>query len=117
VAEARRCLQCDLRLMITPPVLPPERWLEFTRANAARVPAVEGVFVLADADKKPSVIKGTADVHAGILAEIESGTAGRFFFWEEDRLYTKRETELIQQHLKRYGALPGGALAELDDLF
>ena len=117
LAEAKRCLQCDLRLMITQPTLPPERWLEFSRSNVEQVPAVEGVFILADSGRKPIAIKGTSDIQAGLLEKLESPAESRFFLWEEDRMYTKRESELIQQHLKQYGELPGGGDDDLDDLF
>ena len=115
--EAKRCLQCDLRLMLAEPPLPPERWVEFDRARVEQVPAVEGVFILADADKKTTVIKGAADMRAGLLEQLASGAGPRYFLWEEDRMYTKRESELIQQHLEQYGELPGGGDDELDDLF
>jgi hypothetical protein len=117
VSEARRCLQCDLRLGISPPVLPPERWLEFNRVNVARVPAVAGVVILADASRKPTQIKGLASIQAYLSAQLEAGTAVGFFLWEEDRMYTQRESELIQQHVQRYGELPGGGADELDELF
>jgi NADPH-dependent glutamate synthase beta subunit-like oxidoreductase/Pyruvate/2-oxoacid:ferredoxin oxidoreductase delta subunit len=117
LAEAQRCLQCDLRLTIAPPALPPERWLEFNRENVDQVPAAEGVFVLAGRDRKPTVIKGSANIQAGLLEKLESETEACYFLWEEDRMYTKRESELIQQHLKQYGTLPGGGDDELDDLF
>ena len=116
-AEAKRCLQCDLRLMITPAELPPEKWLQFNQLNVDQVPVVEGVFILADANKKPTVIKGTEDVQAGLLERLESPGETCLFLWEEDRMYTKRESELIQQHLQQYGELPGGGDDELDDLF
>lgn len=96
---------------------PPERWLEFNRASVDQVPAVEGVFILTDPDKRPIVIKGTTNIQAELLEKIESGPDARFFVWEEDRMYTKRESELIQQHLGQYGELPGGGDDELDDLF
>lgn len=117
VSEARRCLQCDLRLMMARPERPPEKWQEFRESNVERVPAVEGVFILADAERKPTLIKGAEDVHAGLMEKLESGASASFFLWEEDRMYTKKESELIQQHLKRYGQLPGGGDDELDDLF
>ncbi len=117
VAEAKRCLQCDLRLMIAQPPVPPERWLEFNRSNVEQVPVAEGVFVLADPEKKPVVIKGMTNIQAGLLEKLAAGGDARFFRWEEDRMYTKRESELIQQHLKQYGELPGGGDDELDDLF
>jgi len=117
MAEAKRCLQCDLRLMITQPALPPERWLEFNQSNVDQVPAVEGIFILADANKKPTMIKGTADIRAGLVEKLELSTEVRFFLWEEDPMYTKRESEAIQQHLGQYGELPSGGDDELDDLF
>jgi len=117
VAEPQRCLQCDLRLLIAEPELPPERWLEFNVSNVNEVPAIEGVFVLAGSDKKPTMIKGAENVQEELLKKLESPAEVRFFMWEEDRMYTKRESELIQQHLKQYGELPGGGDDELDDLF
>ncbi len=117
IAEAKRCLQCDIRLMITEPELPPERWLEFNRATVDQVPAVEGVYILADSEKKPTTIKGTENILAGLWEKLESPGEARYFLWEEDRMYTKRESELIQQHLKQYGELPGGGDDELYDLF
>ncbi|MBU0718716.1 MAG: FAD-dependent oxidoreductase, partial [Planctomycetes bacterium] len=117
VAEAQRCLQCDLRLMLDLPTMPPERWLEFNSANVERAPAIDGVFVLANAEKKPVEIKGTADIRAGLVERLDGGAEASFFLWEEDRMYTKRESELIQQHLSQYGELPGGGADELDDLF
>jgi hypothetical protein len=117
VAEAKRCLQCDLRLTISEPPLPPEDWLAFTRSNVEQVPDVEGIFILADADRKPITIKGTENVRAGLLDRLDDPADARFFQWEEDRMFTKRESELIQQHLEQYGELPGGGDDELDDLF
>ena len=115
VAEARRCLQCDLRLQLRRPFLPPEKWLPLSTENIEAVPEVEGVFILAGADRVPTAIKGTATVRADLLEAIESGAGAAFFRYEEDRMYSRRESELLQQHLDRHGELPGGD--ELDDLF
>jgi formate dehydrogenase beta subunit len=117
VCEAQRCLQCDLRLMLHAPLLPPEPWLEFAAANVDAVPAVEGVFILTDASKKPILIKGSSNVQAGLREQLAARPDARFFRWQEDRMYTKRESELIQQHVERYGALPAAGGDELDDLF
>lgn len=116
-AEARRCLQCDLRLGIAQPSLPPEKWMDFDRPNVERVPTVEGVFILADADKKPTTIKGTDNLRAVLLEKLESQGVALFFAWEQDRMYSKRESELIQQHLARYGEMPAADNDELDELF
>ncbi len=117
IAEAKRCLQCDLRLQIQRPALPPEKWIPFDRTGVVQVPAVEGVLVLSDADRRPVLIKGAEDIHAALLERLESSAEASFFLWEEDRMFTKRESELIQQHLKQYGEMPGGGDDELDDLF
>ena len=53
----------------------------------------------------------------GTYCTEDAVTEAGYFLWEEDRMYTKRESELIQQHLSQYGELPGGAGDELDDLF
>lgn len=117
MAEAKRCLQCDLRLLISEPVLPPESWLEFDRSHVDEVPAVEGVFLLADSAKKTIMIKGTTDVREGLRERLAAAADARFFRWEEDRICTQRESELIQQHLDQHGTLPGGGDDEFDDLF
>jgi NADPH-dependent glutamate synthase beta subunit-like oxidoreductase/Pyruvate/2-oxoacid:ferredoxin oxidoreductase delta subunit len=117
VAEAKRCLQCDLRLMIGAPALPPERWLGFNQAGVDQAPAVGGVYILADANKKPIAIKGAANIQAALLEKLETPGEAAFFLWEEERMYSQRESELIQQHLKQYGELPGGGDDELDELF
>ena len=98
-------------------MLPPEKWHVFDRGNVDGVAVTEGVFLLADYNKKPTLIKGATDMRAGLLERLEASEETCFFQWEEDRRYTKRESELIQQHLKQYGELPGGGDDELDDLF
>ncbi len=40
----------------------------------------------------------------------------RYFSHEEEPMYTKRETQLLQQYITRYGEMPEGN-RELDDLF
>lgn len=60
---------------------------------------------------------GCEVVRAGLLEKIELGTEVRFFRWEQHPMYTKRESEVIQQHLTQYGELPSGSDDELDDLF
>lgn len=116
-SEAARCLQCDLRLVIGAVQLPPERWLAFEREMVARAPAAAGVLVLADGEKKATLIKGTEDIRGALEEKLADGAAAEWFKWEEDGMYTKRESELIQSHLNRYGEMPGGGDDELDDLF
>jgi hypothetical protein len=60
-------------------------------------------------------IKGTANLRSDLESELDS--AARFFEFEEDPMYSKRESELLQQHLQKYGEMPSGGEDDLDDLF
>jgi hypothetical protein len=117
VAEASRCLQCQMRLGIKHVVLPPERWIIFDRANVEAVPEVEGVIQLLDENKKAVRIVGSANIQKTLTECLEDPGDIKWFVWEEDPMFTKRESELIQQHLQKYGEMPGGGDDDLDDLF
>lgn len=116
-AEASRCLQCYLRQMLTPVTLPPERWQPLDIETVESVPDTEGVFQLLDSDKKVIRIAGTPNMRQGLAECLENPGDARWFIWEADPMYTKRESELIQKHLQKYGELPGGGDDDLDDLF
>jgi len=115
--EAGRCLRCDYRLHVQAPVLPPEKWLELTSESVATVPGLGGVYQLLDGEKGVLAIKGVMNMRQALEEEIESNEQARFFTFEEDEMYTKRESELLQQYLQQFGELPGGGMDELDDLF
>jgi thioredoxin reductase len=117
--EAERCLQCDLRLSFSPVVLPPDLWQEFTREAVESAPESAGVYQLADENRKVTAIKGVDNLRDALLGIVDSFEPGMNFLWEEDPMFTKRESELIQQHLKQFGEMPGGEPGEedLDDLF
>lgn len=114
--EAKRCLRCDLRLQLAPPVLPPESCLEFDHDHVARVPGTEGVYQLLDAEKAVLRIAGTADLRQGLEEQLRSNPKARYFAYEEASMYTQRESELLQQFLQGHGSLPPGNDLE-DDLF
>ncbi|UCF08230.1 MAG: (2Fe-2S)-binding protein [Thermoplasmata archaeon] len=115
VYEAGRCLHCNLRLCISETTLPPEKWLALTAENTAAVPEGEGVYILMDETGKPLKIKGTPNLRSDLESELDS--AAKFFEFEEDKMYSKRESELLQQHLQKYGEMPSGGEDDLDDLF
>ena len=116
--EAQRCLHCYIRKLITPVVLPPERWLPLKAEAIDTVPDTEGVFQLLDSDKKVIRISGTANMRQGLRECLDNPGSAAWFVWETNPMYTKRESELIQQYLQKYGELPGGGGADdLDDLF
>jgi NADPH-dependent glutamate synthase beta subunit-like oxidoreductase len=104
--EASRCLRCDLRLRLSPVILPPEKWLEFSPEAVNNVPDSEGAFQLLDEEKNIILITGTPNLKQTLQEQLSSNKEARFFIYEEDPMYTKRESELIQQFLQKHGRLP-----------
>jgi len=104
------------RLAMRQIAAPPEHILAFTEENVLKVPAAEGAFRLMDEDKKPIAIKGTANMQELLLRRLETYETAKYFDYEEDKMFSKRESELIQQHLQKYGEMPFGG-ADEDDLF
>jgi NADPH-dependent glutamate synthase beta subunit-like oxidoreductase len=117
-AEAGRCLQCDLRLRISPVVMPPERWLPLTQENVSKVPEKEGVIQLLNSEKVIIAIKGIVNMRKALEERIGNEKIA-FFDFQEDPMYTKRESELIQQFLQKQKKMPEGEGGEedLNDLF
>lgn len=97
-------------------VLPPEKWLEFTVDVVNQVPESEGAFELLDEEKKVIYIAGTPNLRNTLQEQLPSNKEARCFRYEEDPMYTKRESELIQQFLQKHGHLPPGN-EEVEDLF
>lgn len=116
--EAKRCLRCDLRLQIAQPVLPPEKWLKFEAANVASAPETEGVFQLLDENKMVIYIKGAIDLRRELEEQLASGSKkAKYFVFEEAKMFTMRESELLQQFLKKYGKLPEQNIGIEEDLY
>jgi formate dehydrogenase beta subunit len=115
--EATRCLQCDLRLRIEKAILPPPPLLRWTEETIQLMPESEGVYQLLDANKEVLVIKGVMNIRKSLLEVFEGNDKVAWFEYEEDPLYSKRESELIQRYLLEHGRMPGAGGDELDDLF
>jgi len=115
--EARRCLQCDQRLQIRNNPAPPQAWLPFDKAHLQKVPETEGVFQLLDADSNVMTIKGTANLRQELERALEENTSIAWFGFEEVKMYSMRENELIRKHLQEHGRMPGGGAEDLDDLY
>jgi formate dehydrogenase beta subunit len=117
--EAQRCLRCYLRQRITPVFLPPERWQPLNSEAVDSVPNTEGVIQFLNEEKKVIGIAGTPDMRQSLKERLENPGNTVWFIWEEDPMYTKRESELIQSYLQEHGQLPGsgGGDDDLDDLF
>ncbi len=115
--EAMRCLQCDLRLHMRCNAPPPLRWLALDSETVQQLSETEGVFTLCDQDKHVLTIKGTDNLRVSLLKELEDNERAVWFEFEEDKMYTQRESELIQKYLQEFGEMPGGGDSDLDDLF
>jgi NADPH-dependent glutamate synthase beta subunit-like oxidoreductase/Pyruvate/2-oxoacid:ferredoxin oxidoreductase delta subunit len=115
MAEAARCLQCDLRLDLGAAPTPPQHLLELTRDQIDAVPAAAGVYRLYDEDRTLYAIAGTPDLQNALQEKLDSDKAA-FFDYEPNEMYTVRESELIQQYLAEHGEMPSGE-DDLDDLF
>jgi len=118
--EASRCLRCDLRLQLIPVTLPPEKWLELTRENVETVPDTEGVYQLLNENKEVIVIQGTQTLKSDLQGKLDQEDSNaKFFMFDEDPMYSKRESELIQQYLQQFGKMPegDGGDDDMDDLF
>jgi formate dehydrogenase (NADP+) beta subunit len=115
VQEARRCLQCDLRLHMRCNPAPPVKAHPFDVEHIGQIPESEGVFQLLDREHQVLSIKGTANLRRELLAARDANSKAAWFEVEEDKMYSKRESELLQTYLQQHGEMPTGG-DELDDL-
>jgi formate hydrogenlyase subunit 6/NADH:ubiquinone oxidoreductase subunit I len=100
------------------PTLAPQQQksLELTRESLAQVPETGGIYQLLDGQQNVIFIKGTMNLRKEIAELLAMNKQARYFVYEENPLYSKRESELLQQYLDRYGEMPA-LNRELDDLF
>ncbi len=117
IEEAKRCLRCDLRLQISQPTLPPEKWLKLEADTIAAVPEAEGVYQLLDENKVVIYIKGTMNMRKELGEQLSASPKAKYFIFEEAKMFTMRESELLQQFLKKHGKLPEQNLGLEEDLY
>jgi len=115
--EAGRCLRCDLRLCIQQAPEPPEKWLPLKEENVKVVPEAEGVYQLLDEDKEIVYIKGTVNLKQALEHQLTTNTTAKYFIFEEAKMYTMRESELLQQYIKRHGKMPQQNTEIEEDLY
>ena len=71
-----------------------------------------------DADKVVYAIKGVDDIKQALSEIVETSDKAKYFLLDHDPMYSKRESELIQEYLQQYGRMPAGeGDDDLDDLF
>ena len=90
--------------------------MELTAENIGGVPAAGGVYQLLGESENVICIKGAADLQKALKEQLESHEKARYFCYEEEPMYTKRESQLLQQFLTEHGEMPEDN-QELDDLF
>lgn len=110
------------RLNYSSPLLPPkeEAWLEFNSDNVGSVPEVAGVYQLLNEQKAVIYIAGALNLRQGLEQNLGMTepplSKARYFLYEENPMYTVKESELIQQFAQQHGQMPEGN-QELLDLF
>ena len=115
--EANRCLRCDLRFEISPVVLPPQKWLELNNENIQNVPDTEGAIQVLNENQEIILIQGTAKLRLALEEQLNTNKKACYFNYNEDPMYTKRESELLQQFMQEFGRFPEGNEDLDDDLF
>jgi excinuclease UvrABC nuclease subunit len=98
--------------------LPPHKKLrvEFTPENVSQVPEVEGIYQLLDEQENIIYIKGAVNLRRELQEQLELYEKALYFIYEEEPMYTKRESQLLQQYIAEHGHMPEGN-RELEDLF
>ena len=114
--EASRCLKCDLRLSIQQAPQPPEKWVPLTEEGLKVVPEGEGVYQLLTEKKEIIYIKGTMKLRKELQEQLTTNHEAKHFLYEEAKMFTARESELLQQFLKKHGKLPRQNV-DIDDLY
>ena len=97
--------------------IPPQNRQPFDEEHVRQVPDTEGVFQLLDPDHNVLSIRGTADLRQDLKQMLENNEKAALFEYEENRMYSRRESELIQKYLQAHGEMPGGADDDMEDLF
>ncbi|MGD8306370.1 MAG: FAD-dependent oxidoreductase [Ignavibacteria bacterium] len=116
VKEAARCLKCNLRFTIAHNPLPPEKFIKVSAESIEKVPMEAGVIQLLDENKEVYNIRGTENMNKTMLEFLADNDKAKYFIYESDPMYTKRESELLQQYLQKHGKLPDSG-DDIDDLF
>ncbi len=90
--------------------------LEFNEENVSTIPESPGVYRFYNENHELIYIKGTPNLKQELESEISTREGVAYFDYEENEMYTMRESELIQEYLQKHGRMPE-LNDELDDLF
>ena len=75
-------------------------------AAIEEVPEREGVYQLLDEGGEVLRIAGTPQLRQALQQARQEVPSARFFQYETTHMYTLRESELLQQYVRRHGRLP-----------
>ena len=62
-------------------------------------------------------IKGAINLRQEITEQVTSNKDARYFLYEEAKMFTMRESELLQQFMKKYGKMPTQNVGLEEDLY
>ena len=107
-----------LRLLFSKPVLPPRKrlWVEFNQENVANVPEAEGVFQFLDEQENVIFIKGAMNLQQELKDQLDLNQEAKFFMYIEEKMFSKRESEILQHFITEHGKMPKQN-QEMEDLF
>ncbi|MDW7708899.1 MAG: 2Fe-2S iron-sulfur cluster-binding protein [Deferrisomatales bacterium] len=105
--RCRRWL-AEVRERLALPRVPeaPRGVLPLSAVAVARLPEAGGVYQLWDGAGGVRKIRGVSRLRQALEEEL-AGARAAFFTYEEAALYTRREAELLLQHLAEHGRMPG----------
>ncbi len=98
-------------------MLPPQKWVELTSENIQNVPETEGVIQVLNGNQEIILIQGSPNLRLALEEQLSTNTKACYFKYDEDPMYTKRESELLQQFMQEFGRFPEGNEDLDDDLF
>ena len=82
----------------------------------SQVTEVEGICQLLDEQENIVYIKGAMNLRRELEEQLELYEQARYFVYEEEPMYAKRESQLLQQYIAEHGEMPEGN-RELEELF
>ena len=79
------------------------------------VPEPEGVYSLLDENKTVIAVAGHSSLSQTFQEKLEGASRACCLFFEDDPIYTRRESRLMQQFFRHYGRLPEGGGDDFHD--
>jgi hypothetical protein len=81
------------------------------------VPEIEGAIHILNEKQEIILIQGTPNLRLALEEQLSINSKACYFKYEEDPMFTKRESELLQQFMQEFGRFPEGNEELDDDLF